>query len=190
MPPKASLPLLLAALSVVSGCARSGPRSPPPPGDGHLTLVVGGAARQLKLEGKELYGPHTNVSFFDDGYRGVYDERFVVDLRASGPHKIIGSISGQPTELYINEVPAGLRVHGLYRGRVSSFFVTRGRLQGLVGDCTYTLQAAQDEAPNTYFGGSACGGWGGGTRLTLPAGFASRSVNERVVALTLLLGSD
>ena len=159
-----------------------------PPGDGHLTVVSGGGVRQLKLEGRNLYGARLNVSFFADGYRGVYDQHGIVDLRPDGANRIMGSVAGQPTELYIEEGPSWLQVRGLYKGRVSSFFLTPSRFQGLVGNCTYTLRATEDAMPNTYFGGSGCGAWGGGTRLTLPEGFYDRPVRERVVALALLLG--
>jgi hypothetical protein len=153
-----------------------------------LTVVAGGTARQLKLEGQNLYGPRVNVSFFADGYRGIYNQTQVVDLRPVGDDRIYGTIAGQPTELYVEEGPTWLQVRGLFKGRVSSFFLTPGRVQGLVGNCTYSLRATADPVPNTYFGGSSCGAWLGGTRLTLPEGFDERPARERVVALALLLG--
>ncbi|HEU4532482.1 MAG TPA: hypothetical protein VFS00_00145 [Polyangiaceae bacterium] len=188
MPLRSPLLALLFTFAAASGCARSGQGAPT--ADGHLTLVASGGARQLKLEGRNLFGARTNVSFFGDGYRGVYDQHQIVDLRPTGRNTISGSIASQPTELSIEEGPSWLQVRGLYRGRVSSFFLTPTRLQGIVGNCTYTLRANQESSPNQYFGGSACGRWGGGTSLTLFEGFAGRPTRERVVALTLLLGAD
>lgn len=184
---RATWSALFVALTV-SGCGSPGARSAAsPPADEHLTLVTSGASNQLKLEGRELFGPRLNVSFYDDGYRGSYDYQYVVDLRASGADKIVGSIAGQPTDLTIEEGPSWLRVHGLYKGRLSSFVFTSRRLQGMIGDCAYLLRTTQGD-PETYFGGRACTGGGGGTRLTLPDAFEGRSARDRVVALALLLG--
>jgi hypothetical protein len=183
-----SLPALLVAFAA-AGCAGPGPRSAAtPPGEGHLTLVSGGSANEIKLEGRNLFGPRLNVSFYEDGYRGQYDHQQVVDLRPVGDAKIVGSVAGQPTDLSIEEGPAGLRVRGLYKGRVSSFVFTPRRLQGMIGDCSYSLQVYRGD-PNTYFGGRACGSGGGGTRLTLPEAFEARPARERVLALALLLGA-
>jgi hypothetical protein len=173
-----------------AGCAGPGARSAAtPPGEGHLTLVTAGSANQLKFEGKNLFGPRLNVSFYADGYRGQYDHQQVVDLRPVGDDKIFGSVAGQPTDLSIEEGPSWLRVRGLYKGRVSSFVFTSRRLQGMIGDCSYSLSAYRGD-PNTYFGGRACGVGGGGTRLTLPGAFEARPARERVLALALLLGAD
>jgi hypothetical protein len=184
-----TLAALLLALTAAPSCARASPRSPAPRGDGHLTVVAGGVARQIKLEGPHLYGPRLNVSFFEDGYRGFYDQRKVVDLRPVGGHEVKGTIGGRPTELYVEEGPSWLRVRGLHKGRVGSFVLTPDRAQGVVGDCMFTLRATHDAEPTTYFGGSTCGPWALGTRLTLPEGFDERPARERAVALVLLLGA-
>jgi hypothetical protein len=181
--------MLFFAFAAAAGCTWPGPRSAAPSGDGHLTLVAGGAARQLKLEGRNLFSARVNVTFYPDGYRGVSGHGQIVDLRPAGRNKVIGSVASQPTELFIEEGPSWLQVRGLYKGRVSSFFVTPGRVQGLVGDCTYALRAAET-TPNAYFGGSTCGSGRGATSLTLFDGFVGRPTRERVVALALLLGEE
>lgn len=178
-------PALAAALAGAAGCVGlPSPRGAPD--RDHLTISGGGAAHQLKLQGREIYGSRVNVSFLADGYRGMLDNKHVVDLRPAGDDKVVGSVAGGPTELYLADGPAGLRVRGLYRGRVSSFFLTPERFQGLVGDCTYSLRASGPGAP--YVGGRACGRGGHGARMTLPAAFYERPARERVVMLALLLG--
>jgi hypothetical protein len=190
MASRSPLAALVVALAAAVGCARSGPRAPAPSGDGHLTLVANGSARQLKLEGQNLFGPRTNVSFYADGYRGVGDRSQIVDLRPAGQNRIVGTVANQPTKLFFEEGPSWLQVRGLYKGRVSSFFVTPGRLQGLIGDCSYALRAVRGSPPGAYFGNSTCGSGRGGTGLTLFEGFAERPTRERVVALAILLGDE
>jgi hypothetical protein len=178
-------PLLLAIAAGASGCATTSARAKPP-GDGHLTLTGGGAAHQLKIEGRELYGSRLNVSFLPDGYRGTLDNKHIVDLRPEGDDKLLGSVAGGPTELLIEEGQDWLRVRGLYRGRVSSFYLTPQRFQGLVGDCLYALSTRSTEPG--YIGGRACGRGAHPARMTLPAAFYGRPVQERVAMLALLLG--
>ncbi|HEU4410091.1 MAG TPA: hypothetical protein VFS43_32855 [Polyangiaceae bacterium] len=185
MTSKALGPLLLTIAASTAGCATAGTQARAP-GEGHLTLTGGGAAHQLKIEGRELYGSRVNVSFLPDGYRGTIDNKHIVDLRPEGEDKILGSVAGGPTELYIEEGPSFLRVRGLYRGRVSSFFLTPNRFQGLVGDCSYTLWTRETEPG--YTGGRACGRGAHFARMTLPTAFHERPAQERVAMLTLLLG--
>jgi hypothetical protein len=176
------LQIALPAAALAVGCAA--PARPPasPAGDGHVTVVTDRSFRQYRLEGNELSDPITNVSFLDDGYRGVYRHQQIVDLFRVGAREIRGTVGGWPADLFVDEVPGGLLVRGVFRGRRRALALTPERLQ--IGPCAYGR--VPDGAGDAYVADDSCGARVAGTRLTLPEGFDRRPTADRAVTLALL----
>ncbi|HEU4405268.1 MAG TPA: hypothetical protein VFS43_08270 [Polyangiaceae bacterium] len=177
----------LAAALVAAGCASGQPARAPGEADQYVTLIVRGATNQAKLEGNELYGPRLRLSFLSDGIRGVIDDQIAsFDVREGG--KIVGTVGGQPVDLYVRQGPDWMTVNGLFRGQLSDLRVNADSIQGNVARCGYTLRA-QGADPGSFAGRRSCRGMPEDAVLSLPPALLARPAPERVVVLATLLAS-
>lgn len=179
--------LALALALAFVGCGSGQPPRAPGEVDQYVTLVVRGATNQAKLEGNELYGPRVRLTFFSDGIRGVIDDQLAsFDVREGG--KIVGTVGGQPVDLYVKQGPDWVTVNGLFRGQLSDLRVSADSIQGNAARCGYTLRA-QGTDPGVFVGRRSCRGMPEDATLSLPPALLARPAPERAVVLATVLAS-
>jgi hypothetical protein len=115
--------------------------------------------------------------------RGVAFGRAINLDTAAGA--VAGLAGGEPLNLVVEREGRVIRLHGLVRGRLSSFRIDPGEAAGTLGACSYELARDGDR----YEGRRSCGG--GRTEraeLRLADSLARWSDPDRAAALALLMG--
>jgi hypothetical protein len=179
--------LLAAVAGAGAGCASKPPASTPRGApEQYATLVVRGGAEQARLEGNEYFGPRVRLSFFPDGIRGVVDDQLAsFHVREGG--RLVGSIGGNPTELYVREGPDWMSLNGLYRGELSNLRAGADGVQGNVGRCGYSLRPQGE--PGSFVGRRSCRGLPEEATLLLPPALLARPAVERALMMATLLAN-
>jgi hypothetical protein len=178
----------LVALAAL-GCSASPSADPcaPEPTVEHFTLRTPGQFYQVALEGDRIFGPHLDITRYDEAYRGLL-HRHIVDLRLRD-NVLEGTIGNARTELYIHEYPDGFVVRGLYGGRLGQLHMRADKLVGRMGWRAFVLHRAPDD-PLVYQSEANAGQVTarGPTELTLPPSFRDRPTEEKAALLALFLG--
>jgi hypothetical protein len=139
---------------------------------------------QAALYSTGLYGPNVAVARGKLSYRGNLLNRSV-DL-GWNTAQVFGMVDSAPTKLNWSSTGDGLRIHGLYAGKLSDLRITSQSIEGSIGGCGYSLVADR----RGYVGRSTCvGGFDHLAEVTLPADLGARSEGEQVALISLLLSS-
>lgn len=179
--------LIFVALAVVEGgCPTAIPLTPGHPELAHyFTLRTHGTTQQARLEGTRLHGPDVDVVKLEDGYRGQAYIR-LIDLRVEDD-RIIGMVGPGRTELYVSEIPDGLRVEGLYAGSLGRLELRSDEIAGSLGRCTFDLLRTSTRG-FWYEGRAVCGGSVMSAQLALPDELPKRPLLERALLTAVFLG--
>lgn len=121
-PKKSTLPLLLLASALVTGCAAT--PQPKAAGDddflGYISYNRGGRRVPVvdvtRVTTRELVSPDLQVSRVNDGFRGVAG-RAIIELRPEGD-KVLGNRGGLPIALHLTHEGDLLLARGLYGGQL------------------------------------------------------------------------
>ena len=179
---------VIALVLVSIGCsgAQKDPCAPEPAVE-HFTLRAPGGFDELALQGDRLYGPYTDVTRYDDTYRG-FVRQLLVDLRIRD-NLIEGTVANARTELRVERFRDGFGVRGLFGGRIGQFLMLGDRFEGRMGGRAFVLQRSESD-PLLYKSGTDGGQLTarGSTELTFPASFASRPVEQQAAILALFFG--
>jgi len=177
------------ALSIFfAGCsgAQADPCVPERPVE-HFTLRSPGGFEEIALEGERMFGPHIEIVRYDNEYRGRVRD-LIVDLRVKD-NLIEGTIGNARTELYVDRLPDGFGVRGLFGGRIGQFRMHADVLEGRMGGRAFVLRKSEDDS--TVYRSIAGAGeltGRGSTEITLPVSFATRPIEQRAALLALFLG--
>lgn len=168
--------LVLAMMSV--GCAHqfAGTGSPV----GVRAGPVNGLQASLYSHG--LYGPNVSLQRGKAFYRGQMMNR-VVDL-GWNEGNVLGMVDSMPTQLTWTPEGDGVRIRGLYGGKLSNLKVTSETIEGTFAGCDYSLRAAG----RGYEGRALClGGFDQEAEVQLPPDLGVRSEGEQVALVALIL---
>ncbi len=169
---------VLVLLALQFGCAHSftGTGSPV----GVRAGSVNGVQASLSYEG--LYGPNIAIKRGNLFFRGTLMNR-VVDL-GWDESQVRGMVDSAPTSLTWTQEGDGVRIRGLYGGKLTNLRVTSQSIEGNLGDCGYSLEAAR----RGYRGRATClGGFEQEAEVLLPDDLGIRPEGEQVALLALIL---
>lgn len=164
----------------------------------HMTLRHPGVFDQIALQGGRIFGPDTEVTRYEDEYRG-HAFRRSVDLRVQSD-LIEGAVGNGRTELHVQRLDDGFAMQGLYAGNLGQLILRSDRLEGHLGGRVYRLRANPNEpgvyesirgpadAPGTRTTGAIAGFSAGPTEVVLPTGFASLPPEHQGTLLAIFLG--
>lgn len=137
---------------------------------------------QASLYERGMYGPNVSLQRGATFYRGTVLNR-VVNL-AWDRGEVRGMVDAAPTQLTWTNEGDGVRIRGLYGGKLSNLKVTTERIEGTIGDCGYSMYADR----RGYRGRAMClGGLNQEAEVTLPADLGARAEGEQVALLALIL---
>lgn len=182
---RAAGPFILVA-ALVAGCAAAAPLADGHPELGHyFTLRTYGNSHSARLEGPRLHGSEVDIVKLADGFRGQAYSR-IVDLRVEG-NKIAGMVGSGRTELYVDEIPEGLRLKGLYAGGMGELELRSDAIRGRLGRCEFDLLRTATRGI-WYEGRALCGRALVPARLALPDELPRRPLLDRAVWAAVFLG--
>jgi hypothetical protein len=153
-----------------------------------FSLRTEGRSVVVRVGENDLLSADVNVARYPTeagaSLRGVAFGRAVNLDTAAGA--VAGLAGGEPLNLVVEREGRAIRLHGLVRGRLSSFRIGPGEAAGTLGACAYALARDGDR----YEGRRSCGG--GRTEraeLRLADSLARWSDPDRAAALALLMGA-
>ena len=173
----------VALMSLITGCAHEFAGT----GSQQIGIRAGTVnGVQASLYNTGLYGPNVAVQRGNLWYRGTLLNK-TVDL-GWNREQVFGMVDSAPTALKWAPEGDGLRIVGMYGGKLSNLKVTSQGIEGNIGECGYSLTADR----RGYRGRSVChGGLDQEAEVTLPQDFGARSEGEQVALVAMILsGTD
>lgn len=169
-----------------AGCATAAPLNDADPDLAHyFVLRTYGDSQQARLEGDRLHGSEIDMVRLRDGFRGQAYSR-LIDLRLEAD-VIVGMVGPDRTELFVDEIPEGLRLKGVYAGALGDIELRTDSIRGSVGRCQYDLRRVSRRG-FWYEGRAMCPGGLVPAQLGLPDELPGRPLLERAVSVAVFLG--
>ena len=146
-----------------------------------FVLQQPGRSFTAKVDGRGLTGPAVQLERTADGLRGSIGQQ-PADLQFTAD-RVTGLVGRLPVNLKLARTEDGMRLSGLWAGRLSNLRVSPYAIDGSLGRCGYTLHAEG----NRYQGERSCGGLPAPVVVQIPASLTQRPMGEFAASIVALL---